>query len=200
MKKTFPALAALLVLTLTGCGTIDDLVGGDEPIGTHIPEKPNGLTPAGTELAIGEWATVPFAYTADAQGVLKVRLTAVDTPSQSDLASFDAATQQKLAGYEARYLRLEIEGISGDDLAYAGVTGNFHPVTDEGKRGQQLNPNDEFTPCNPDSLPADFGPGALMTTCVIGLVGNGFGEIDGAMYSQTDSAYSQYDGKPVVWR
>lgn len=206
MKNALVRLAAAGILagSLAACGSSSDVADDPAPTPSATDSSPAGdgdvaMTPPGTELAIGEWATVPFSSTADSEGVLQVRVIAVSAPAPGDLAQFDAATQSKLAGYDARYLRIEVSGIAGD-LAYAAVAGSFHPVTADGERGQQLDPLNRFGPCNPDSLPSGFGPGSRAATCVIGLQGNGHGEVAGAMYTQTGTAYSQYDGEPIVWR
>ncbi len=198
------AVAGALAALLAGCGSSSAVAAVAGATAATAPtaatdEAEPALTPPGTELAIGEWATVPFSYTADSEGVLQVRVIAVSEPAAGDLAQFDAATQAKLAGYEARYVRVEVSGISGE-LAYAGVAGSFHPVTADGERGQQLDPLNRFGPCNADSLPSGFGPGSRSATCVIGLQGNGHGDVAGAMYTQTGTPYSQYDGEPIVWR
>lgn len=223
MKSRVLAVAAVLALSLSACGSAED-AGGDEdndrPTASATTESAateatptadatadatdaatGDLTPPGTELAVGEWATVPFTYGTDKEGVLKVRVTAVDTGSQADFAAFDKSTQSKLKGFTPKYVRIEATQVSGGNLEYASIATNFDPITSSGEEAQSLAAIGTFEPCKGGSFPAGFGPGSpAATSCVIGLVAQGGDDVVGGAYSLRDSDYDSYDGEPVLWK
>lgn len=223
MKLRLLALSAALALSVSACGSAESSSGDDKteatatPTATEAPtdaaptettatseapadgaEASGDVTKPGTELGIGEWATLPFK-SGDKQGVIKVRVVKVDKGSQADFKVFDEANRAKLKGYDPRYVRFEIAQVSDASLEFSSVSG-LAAITANGDEAQKLTAFGNFEPCSSGSFPSGSKPGTTYESCVIGLVPGGGDDVVGGQFAAYDSDYASYGGKPVLWK
>jgi len=153
----------------------------------------NAETPPGTELKLGEAATVPL----DDRGVVRFTVTAIDPADPQDLAEvkeFDPATQ---AAFYIRYdaavvseagkgldtveLITDIAGLYGSEYARGGLVGEIEQCTYPATMPQNVEAGDEFTLCAVQTVPKGES-------------------VDAAAFYHLGDDYDRFDGEPVVWR
>lgn len=211
------ALAAFGSLASCGSGeelTVEPTVDGEQTTETEEPTKsvtedmaaeteaesaetlPEGATAPGTELAIGDQATVQTTHRGK-PGLINVMVTSIDEGDPADLDSLELGDE--MAGLTPYYVNLEIEGAdaSAEALSYATVDGSFGGLLADGAGAVRLGPIGDFEPCDSSDL-GEFGEGKTATTC-IAFLARGETMVTGATYLAFDSPYAVADGQPLIW-
>lgn len=155
-------------------------------------ETGGDLTPPGTELSIGDTATV----TTEEGAVVNLTVTEIEegTSAQLDEMQVDADTST-LTPF---FVKVTAEVVSGD-------AANFDPAVDitgligENQGADQLIKFQAFAPCENDGFDPGAQPGDTVESCTIQIADKG-STVDGAAYTANDTDYDRYDGQPVVWR
>ncbi|WP_447646435.1 hypothetical protein [Nocardioides zeae] len=176
------ALAAALALALAGCGGSDGSVSDGDgrptvavpPPSTSTPaalELPDGVatTAAGTELALGEPATVAWRIGADRQAVVDLTVLGVQPAAA---ALFDGWLLNGAADEVAPYfVTYTAENVGDDDLTAAAMP-LFLEYGAEGALVAASGFAATFEPCPSTPLPSPFGPGASTEGCLVYLAPN----------------------------
>jgi hypothetical protein len=177
-------LAVVALLAVTGCGSGGAGSGGDggptvavppptsaATSAPELPEFPDGVTTtaAGTELPLGEPATVAWRVGADRQAVVDLTVVGVQ-PAPLEL--FDGWLLNGVADEVAPYfVTYTAENVGDDDLGAAamplflGYGGDGALVAASGFAAT-------FEPCPSTPLPTPFGPGATTEGCLVYLAPN----------------------------
>lgn len=214
---TAAALVPLFALSLAACGGDD---GNDESSDsettseateseeateeteetetTEETEETGGtgdaeLTPAGTELSLGESATVEGEY-AGKPWIITLSVDSIDEGTKAELDSLklDEDTS-KLTPY---YLKVSAELVEGE--------GGFDPANElDGFSGETpagtLIEFGEFEPCNGETFELEAQPGDTLETCTTVLATKP-DVVDSVQFSSSDTDYDRFDGQPVVWK
>lgn len=167
---------------------------GDE--GSGSTDVPEGATAPGTELKIGEPATVMYKSGGEA-GLINVTVTSIDKGKESDLDELDLG--DKAAGLTPYYVNIEVEGAdsSAKNLEFSSMIGAIDGLLADGSDAQTLSVIGDFKPCPYEDL-GEFDEGVKIETCDSFLAG-GDSEVTGAQFAAYDSPYDSYDGDPIVW-
>ncbi len=175
---------------------------GDEP-----STPPGGLTAAGTELGLGETATVAWVPLAESDGTgaqkgieLKVSVVAIEEGSPGDLKNLELEPDQK--GSVPFYVRLKLEAPTS-----RGIPGNEDPadsftaIDDRGEEQGSVIFLGSFQPCEEVQPPKQFDSGASFETCSTYLMKAG-GSIESVQWDSGPAKANQvtpYFEDPIVW-
>ncbi|EHR63734.1 hypothetical protein [Saccharomonospora cyanea] len=213
-RITLAAAVAALGLGLTACG--DTETGAAQPADTTkagtssasasptsseapAPEsteaKPSGssasgdVTAPGTELKVGETATVPFTYGTDMSGTIAITVTAIEQGAPADLAAFG----DRAKGLVPYFIKYQVENVEGTDLSYSSV--RLRATTADGRGTGVIISGDVEGKCESETADRDFTTaGASYETCALQASREGI-EVVGAEFSDGDD----YLDDPVVW-
>jgi len=193
-----------LALTLTACS------GGEEPSATEsdtttTPEVtaspsetqsppyfpvPAGveLTEPGSELTVGQPATVAWQPTQKVTGVLDVTVTRLTRTTFAAFKGFkiDAATARKTP----YFVKATVRNAGRTDLAGRPVP--LYAATDANTLVEASTFSEEFKPCRPGVLPSPFPAGGKVNVCLVYLVPPGSG-----LTGVTFRPYEEFD--PITW-
>lgn len=217
---TLTSLIAASALALSACGddpTMEKVTDGTASTeATETPSEepsteptesesadtgaaPTGdVTAPGTELAIGEGATVPFESGNDGSGVIEIVVDEIAEGKPADLAPLDLGDQAK--GLVPYYINLTVTGVSGSDtLQNYSVNEDVEGLLPDGSEAQALSIIGSWEPCDNESFPGDFADGTSFTTCIPYLAPEA-SEVAGAQYAPYEGDYNPVDGAPVVWK
>lgn len=146
---------------------------------------------AGSELKLGESATVPHLVPNGPQVPIELTVTAIEEGSMDDLAGFDIPADLRNA--RPVYVRYEYTNRSDEDLANQQI-GAFVAIDD---RDQTHSPalamnsaTTDFTQCRAD-VPRQLGPGESAEGCVMFMLHED-GAIEAAAYQ---GSYRHETGK-----
>ena len=159
------------------------------------------FTPAGTQLAFGQQATVPFALSGNT-GALGVTVTGITQGTEADLASLELG--DRAAGLTPYYVSIQVTNLTGADFDFSSL-GLTYPLLGDGTEAQEVSIIGDFTKCPNEDAGKDFHTaGKTYTTCVLGLAG-GSSKVTGAKY--LGHGYDEVPGAPeyeldkaVTWR
>lgn len=151
------------------------------------------LTEPGSELSVGDTATLPQGE--DGASVT-VTVSKITRGSSADLADLEDA--EKYKDYTPVYVEYTMTGTEDSAAAGGDNLEDVDPLTADGRKAPTLViiGTSPFEKCDLNSIPDDFGPGDAETTCQVGMVTEGQ-EITGAQYAPYEGDYAD-DGK-VVW-
>lgn len=183
---------------LTGCsgdegepadaGTTDSPTASASP--SPYPSAPDTvtLTDPGTDLALGESATIAWQPVQALVGVLDISVTAMERATFQAFRGWqiDDATRQQ-APY---FVRATIVNAGETDLSTQPVP--LYALDAAGAPIQASTFGGEFEPCRPSALPAPFPPGASADVCLVYLLPSG-GTLAGVIFRPTDAF------EPIVW-
>jgi hypothetical protein len=191
-----------LVIGLAACGGDDDdgaatpspstTAPASEPATTEEPVPGgDGLTPPGTELAVGEKAQVALDPVNDGAGeyTLNVTVTEIHRGTIADIISELDEDQQLSAPY---YVYLLIENTGDTIPADEDAVGQFKAVDARGQEHSVF--LGDLSTCPHDESPAKKGWG--FEACVTYLVPGGV-PIEEVRW---DSGPQEYSSDPVVWK
>ncbi|GAB7006160.1 hypothetical protein JCM18899A_36330 [Nocardioides sp. AN3] len=155
-------------------------------------ESPSGpvLTEPGTDLALGETATVSWRPRQSVVGTLRI---SVDSLERTTFArSFrDWRVDARTKTYAPFFVHAHITNVGSSDLAGVPV-----PLYGESAADQLVEPSvfkETFKPCHDRLLPKPFGAGASTAVCLVYLVPSR-GALVGAAFRPTQ------DVSAIVWR
>ncbi|GAA4812295.1 hypothetical protein ACFQ0K_04655 [Nocardioides caeni] len=218
-RKTIATMSALFAassLALTACGddepdnedttseeATDETEEPTDDASTEATEStsqavPSGdLTPAGTELALGEAATVSFS-SGDGSGTVQVVVDEITVGTPADLEPLDLGDQA--AGFVPYYIQVTVTGVSGSaELGNYSINESIEGLLPDGEKAQTIYIIGDFAPCEEETFPGDFSDGASFETCVTYLAQEST-EVAAAQYAPREGDYNSYDGEPVVWK
>ncbi|WP_230422771.1 hypothetical protein [Prauserella cavernicola] len=197
---------ASLALGLSACGGDEDTAGeqtteqpapssaessaAESSEATEQADTASGdITAPGTELKIGETATVPFEYGTDKSGTIAVTVTAIEQGEEADLAQFG----ERAKGLVPYFVKYTVENVDGSDLAYSNLS--LRAVTAEGRSTGVVITGGVEGKCESETADQDFTTaGASYETCRL-QAGQAGVEVAGAEFSEGDD----YSDDPIVW-
>lgn len=174
------AAVCLLALVLGGCG--DDEPARDP--GDPATPSADGLTPPGTELALGDVATVPLA---DDSGVIDLVVSSITEGNGAELGQLDGTPY---------YVRVEATAVSGDTQQFFPA-GSLIAFADETLVAPIATPL-TVGGCTREQFRTPPLPGTTLKTCLTFVVEPGAAPVDRVAYYEGD--YSFNDGTAVEWR
>ncbi len=154
-------------------------------------QVPSGvtLTDQGSRLRYGGSANVVFETTGNRGTVLRLTVAGVRHGRISDFKDFilDDAYKKQASYY---YARVAVRNVGQGDVGGVGVP--LWGVSAQNVLLPPVNFTTTFPPCPTKQLPATFGPGASMSTCLVFLAPNR-GRLVSVSY-RPSQAYN-----PIVW-
>lgn len=209
-RPLFIAAAATAGLLLSGCGSATtgsatpattESTSTSEEASTSAKETSTSaketstapvaaggdVTAPGTKLKVGARAVIPFA-SGDKKGTIAVTLTAIEAGAKADLAKFG----DKAKHISPFYLRVQIENLSGGDLAFTSIS--LRGLGADGKSTGVIITGDTAN-CDSTSAPKTFSTaGAKYETCVLQGAREG-AAVAAAAYANGEG----YDKSPITW-
>ena len=145
------------------------------------------ITPPGTELKIGETATVPYTF-GGSEGTIAITVTGSEKGEEADLADFGEDAE----GLVPYFIRFKVENVDGSDLSFSLVT--LSAVASDGRHTGELVTGDVEGKCENTSADDDFTTaGASYESCSLQASRPGL-EVTGAAFDR-----DEYADDPVVW-
>ncbi len=161
------------------------------PSASSTVKVPDGteLTDQGTELSFGETGTVIFESAPGRGTVLQLTVKGVKQGSIADFKGFilDDAYKQKAAYY---YATVQVKNVGEGDVGGVGVP--LWGVNEANTLLPAVNFTTSFAPCPSKPLPAKFGPGATLDTCLVYLSPD-----KGALKAVSYRPTQEFD--PITW-
>ena len=170
--------------------TPTDITSAASPSSETSTAGPSGaeLTAQGTELALGDRATVAWAPRADVVGAIDVRVTELERAPIRALSAFGLDRSQ--SGSSLYYVHGKVENVGEADLA--GVDIPLY-VLDDSDRLIEATPVDAtYEPCASAPLPSPFATGERVSFCLLFLVPDR-GDLDAVSFRPTQ------DFDPITW-
>ena len=216
-RTATPIAAASLApaLGLAACGGSDSKDSSSTPTTpatekttAESPDSPSGgLTPPGTQLKLGEEATVgwvPFSEgdtTGAKQGIdVKVSVEEIETGSIEDFADVELEAEEENS--TPYYVKLRIEAVSGTEPPPNEEPDiGFDAIDDRGQEQTSVTFLGEFERCNEEEMPRPFTDGASYEPCLTYLIPGG-GSIEKVQWNDGPSEGTEltpYYDDPVVW-
>ena len=155
---------------------------------------PAGLSEPGTELSVGDTATIPQG---DDGATIGLKVTEITKGSSADLSKLKDADKYK--EYTPVYVQYEMSGTDSSSELGGDILDDVDPILADGRKASTLIliGTSPFEKCDSNSIPDDFGPGDTETTCQVAMVSSGQ-EVSGAQYSPYEGDYA--DDGAVVWK
>lgn len=171
--------------------TDDDSTDDDDTDGDQGSQS---LTAPGTELKVGDTATIPQGKEGD---TVKVTVSKITEGSSSDLSHLEDA--HKYTDYTPVYIQYEITGTDNSSNMEYRTPDGFRPVLSDGRRAGSLTiiGTQKFDKCDSNSFPKGFGEGDKLMDCDIAMLASGQ-ELGGAEFAPYDGEYS--DSGKIVWK
>lgn len=183
MTRFFRMLTMLVLapasLSLAGCSDPEPDVGGSTSV-------EDGLTPPGSDLMVGETATVPLAESGD---VIELAVTAIDAGDPRDLADLEGVRGTPY------YVRLEATAVAGDAQRFFPA-GSVIAYAD-GRLVAPIATPLTVGACTREQFRTTPPIGTTLETCVTFVVEDGGAPVDRVAYYEGD--YSYNDGTAVEW-
>lgn len=206
-RRIVVAAAAALTVTLSACGGEKDpspkaeeapatssssstaSSTSTEESTTSETSTSADVTAPGTELDIGEAATVPFEYAGTKSGTIAITVTSVKKGDKDVLEKYG----DKAKGFVPYYVKFEVENISGTDLSRSRP--NLRATTADGGGTGVVISGDVPGECENDSAGTDFTTtGATFESCKLQAAPSDT-EITGAEFSEGD----KYRDEGITW-
>ena len=198
------AIAAMLVLV--SC-TVPQPKPSASPTDTKTPsatptpsETPFSLplTEPGSELGIGEWATLPLTNIRDEDASIMATVSRIDEASPA-VADLIRDNEPRLADSQIYFIWIDIKKSEGGALEFEDTFSDFRVIDSEHAVLQTLSlfGNEE---CPAVSFPRGFDESEEgISTCLAAAVPNGEAPPAGAMFAPFRTEYGASAGKPVLW-
>ena len=147
------------------------------------------LTDQGSKLSYGDTATVIFESTQNKGSVLRLTVKSVQRGRLSDFKGFilDDSYKQNASYY---YAKVQVRNVGDGDVGGVGVP--LWGVNAANTLLPAVNFTTSFTRCPSRPLPAKFGPGASLDTCLVYLAPD-----KGALRSVSYRPSQEFD--PITW-
>ncbi len=176
-----PVLAAVLLavsLVLTGCGGSPK--ASQHTAAAHASDRPSvtlptgdvsvppgvQITPPGTHLSFGETATVAYEPNSKRNTVLRLTVANVRKARISDLAAY--VLDKRARHSTPYYVDVKVRNVGSGDVGHTDVP--LWLVDQDNTLIHASGFTNRFEACPSTSLPAKFGPGASLQTCLLYLV------------------------------
>ena len=172
----FAAVAAATALILTGCSSA-------EP--TEVPAD------------AGPWSEFIVQNTAGEDATLSARTLTVNTatPEQAEVV-LDGVPE--FADYSLWLITVQVQKVSGANVAYLADYASFKPVTATGIPTENILAL-TWEECESDQYTEAFETeGELQTQCFLSASAPGDDAPAGMMYAKNESQYDFYTGTPVI--
>jgi len=170
-------------------GTDDEGTGSDAPSET--------IAAPGSKVGLNEWLSYDYTGVDDVKAVIAARLVSV-TPATDAQAETIIEAIPDAAGYDFVFFKVEQKKVSGADIAFNADYTAFNPVSANGERVQDVTLIG-WDECKSVSFTEEFDKGETITQCVVGAYKDGSAMPAGVNYSEFDTAYDYYDGKPLLF-
>jgi hypothetical protein len=194
--------AVALALLTAACSAADEPDASPPPGATtsaattpSIPSEPAVTAPGGVELttqgsdlAVGDHASVSWQPRADVVGVLDVRVTRLERAPIRALAAFGLDRSQRRSSLY--YVHGKVENLGGTDLAGADVP--LYVLDDRDRLVEATPVGATFGPCASAPLPSPFPTGERVSFCLLYLVPD-HGGLDAVSFRPTQ------DFDPITW-
>jgi len=173
----------------------------ETPAPAPAPAAAGDLTAPGTELKVGDTATVEWDHFE--LGIVQLNVT-VDGVRTGTLAELEAAgvsadTMAKLDGYTPYYVDYTVTkaNLGDGELAYSSAN-EISAVNDKGADIPELTLIGTYDLCDSHSFDTSVDEGTPQVECAIFMVpgGQNFGA---ATWTAYGTSYDKYDGQPVYW-
>lgn len=145
------------------------------------------FTPPGTELKVGDTATVPFEYI-DNKGTIELTVDAIKKGSSDDLAKYG----KQAKGMTPYYIKYTIKNVGGTDLENARP--NFDGLLKDGSSTGVVISGDVAGKCESEGAPESFKEkGATFDSCDLAAT-------TGAKVTAVEwDQFGDYEDEPIVW-
>lgn len=186
------ALGLSLALLLTACSGEKEQQDSETPSAETTPylDVPDGtdLTAPGTELSLGDSATVAFPLKQDVVGVVEMAVTRIDRGRVKDLAGFklDERTRKSTPYY------VRVKVTQAGDTKVAGAMPPLYVADGENRLIPATRFTSAFAPCPSRPLPKSLAQGSSATACWVYLLPQ-----DGSLESMSFYPTDGFD--PIVW-
>jgi hypothetical protein len=173
----------------TGSSASESASGSDSPSSEVIVENGVELTPQGSELAVGDTASVAYEPRQGLVGVLDIKVTRLEkTTFKKSFVGWDLNAQdRKKSPY---FVRATVTNRGATQLG--GRPAPLYVVDGTNALLEATPFASEFTPCSPRVFPEKFGPGKTVKVCLVYLAPNG-GDLVAVSFRPTQD----YD--PITW-
>jgi hypothetical protein len=193
-------VAAALALALTACGgdNADNPNGEADPSATDTAEEPYlpvpegvELTPQGSELAVGDSATVALEQD-DSVGALDITVTSLEKASFDLFVGWELTKEiKKTSPY---FVRAKVTNVGETDLGSGQGTRAvpLYAVDGENRLIESSLFTGSFKPCDGATFPKHFKPGDTVKACMVYLSPDR-GDLTAASFRPTQ----EFD--PIIW-
>lgn len=199
MKTTTLALAVSAVLVLAGCSSSggSDSDGGSASAtatatasATPYLPVPAGvtLTPPGSQLSVGDMASVAYEPRQDQVGALDITVTDLETTKIEAFSAWQLSDAQKQA--TPYYVRATIENVGETDLGGRPVP--LYVVNEDDVLLEATPFASSFKPCPSTPFPEPFKPGDTTDVCLVYLAPD-HGELEAVSF-RPDETFN-----PITW-
>jgi hypothetical protein len=184
MRRTM-LLVTALVLSVSACAP-DDPESSPAPSPTAAVDPAVGTDP-GTDLGLGEEATVVWQPESDVAGVLDV---SVDAVAEQEESVFDGWVSEVMPDARPYFVTVSLANAGESDLGGQEVP--LYLRDDTGALGAPWTLGGDFADCQSGPLPIPFTAGAKADMCLVYLVPDG-ARIRDLVFEPTEG----YD--PITW-
>lgn len=196
--RSFVGFALASALVLTGCSGSDEdpkeTDGSNSPTSGAADEPylavPDGveLTAQGSELALGETATVAYEPRQDEVAALDLKVTAIEKASFKLFVGWKLSPETKKT--TPYFVRATVKNVGDSDLGGRPVP--LYAVDGNNKLIEASTFASTFKPCPSEMLPKRFKNGDAVKTCLVFLAPDK-GELTAASFRPVE------DFDPIVW-
>jgi len=203
LRRT-PVLASVLALGLgvglglTGCASEGD--GGAEPTpsvdstvaessSSPTDEPTSRFTEPGTELEVGQPATVKWHPNQKLRGELRITVTSLERTTFKETFRHWVLTDQ-VRGSSPYFVRAKVKNVGKTDLG--GFKAPIYGLDAEDYPYEPAGFDRDFAPCQSAELPEPFKAGQSASVCLVVLVRDR-GDLVGATY------WPDQDLPPITW-
>ncbi|MGH3362666.1 MAG: hypothetical protein ACRDOM_09445 [Nocardioides sp.] len=198
IRGTAAVLAGVLVLS--GCSGDEEEPGAetsDSPSESATEEEPylpvpDGveLTAQGSELSVGETATVAYEPRQDVVGALDIRVTKLEKASFKLFVGWKLTPQTRKT--QPYFVTAKVTNVGDTDLGGRSVSPPLYAVDGDNKLIEASTFASSFKPCPSQALPKKFQNGDTTTTCLVYLAPNR-GDLTAASFRPTEAFV------PITW-
>ncbi len=194
-------MTAALALALTACGGDDpeNPNGEADPSATDTAEEPYlpvpegvELTPQGSELAVGDTATVAYELKDDSIGALDITVTSLEKATFDLFVGWELTKEiKKTSPY---FVRAKVTNVGETDVGSGKATRPvpLYAVDGDNRLIESSLFTGSFKPCDGATFPKRFKPGDTMKACMVYLAPDK-GELTAASFRPTQEL------DPIIW-
>jgi hypothetical protein len=194
-------MTAALALAVTACGSDDpeNPNGEADPSATDTAEEPYlpvpegvELTAQGSELAVGDTATVAYELKDDSVGALDITVTSLEKANFDLFVGWELTKEiKKTSPY---FVRAKVTNVGETDVGSGKGTRAvpLYAVDGENRLIESSLFTGSFKPCDGATFPKKFKPGDTMKACMVYLAPDK-GELTAASFRPTQ----EFD--PIIW-